>query len=181
MKSFGHLALCSLLFVVYGCVDNIEAHEVSSVEVAEEPVGGEPSEALATTLTGCTYYIKRTQIKAVYRENVADYTLELRVDVKVTYPLTSSTLTWGKTSLKVDNSDYSSATVFTETVPDGTLVVHNFKIDVTEYDTGLNPNDYGHYTGAFSFTCTGTGSRIDEPTIDVDDGSQVLVAVSALW
>jgi hypothetical protein len=168
MKKLLHLVLVSLLFSASGCGEGVEPFSDDALEAVEAPLGIQST---------CTYSIKRTGVKAVYRENSLDKTLELLVEVTASTAPATNTVSWDG-DLREGSSDTSSASVLSNTVPVGTVVNYTLDIHVTEFDSGLNGPDYGDWENqSFSFTCQGTGTTTHSPTITADDGSKTQVKV----
>lgn len=154
--------------------------EDGEIPLATGDATSEPVEAERNALTTCTYTISRTRIDAVTKENVADNKLELVVDTRVQNGSTSILRSFAG-DIEVGSSNPSQADFFTKTVAAGSYVKHTFQINVTEKDSGLNPNDKGSTSGTIEFWCSDQSPAEQTAIINVDDGSRVDVVISAFW
>jgi len=129
-------------------------------------------------LADCTYTIKRDTITVVKGEGGADPALELDVDTSVDHDGTSSTVNFGGT-IKSGASFTTDATIFINTVPSGTFVVHDWGIDATEFDT-FDADDHGTGGGQLAFTCSGSSTSSDTDQVSLGNAT-ISVRVKASW
>lgn len=139
---------------------------------------GAIAEAQAASTGTCTYSIKRDNIKVIHGEGGFDPALELSVDTSVQHDGTSSTNNFSGT-IKVGASNATDVTIYTNSVPDGTLVSHDWDVDAIEFDT-LSAHDHGTGGGTLVFTCSGTGTSTDSDQVTLGNAT-IDVQVKATW
>jgi hypothetical protein len=136
------------------------------------------SEVAAAITSTCSYTIQRDKITVVKGEGGADPALELDVDTIVHHDGTTSTVNFAGT-IKTNASNTTDVTMFSASVPSGTVVTHAWDVDATEFDT-FDADDHGTGGGTLTFTCTGTGTQTDSDQVAL--GNAIIdVQVKATW